>query len=180
MKKIVVLIVLLSSFVIAQQGIMKGSYTVGGNIGFSTYSVEDSENDQTTFTFMPNLGYFFIDQLYTGIQLQYIHQSVGDYSSNSYGIGPEVRYYFIVDKINPFLGLRYTYNKGTAGDDDIEITNTQFTMSGGVDYFVTDFFALEASLNYSLINLEATYNNNSDDADATEFNFNIGAKYFIY
>jgi outer membrane protein len=180
MKKLVVLVVLISSCIIAQQGIMKGSYTVGGNIGFSMHSVEDSENDQTTFTFRPNLGYFFIDQLYTGIQLQYIHQSAGDYSSNSYGIGPEVRYYFILDKINPFLGLRYTYNKGTAGDENIEITNTWFTMSAGIDYFVTDFFALEASLNYSLINLKVTYNNNSNDADATEFNFNIGAKYFIF
>ena len=171
---------LISSCVIAQQGIMKGSYTVGGNIAFSTRSYDGDSDNQTNFYFMPNVGYFFIDQFYTGLQLQYIHQSVGDYSANSYGIGPEVRYYFIVDKINPFLGLRYTYNKGTTSDGDIEITNTEFTVSGGVDYFVTDFFALEASLNYSLLYFKATFNNNTGDQDATEFNINIGAKYFIY
>jgi opacity protein-like surface antigen len=160
---------------------MKGSYTVGGNIGFSTYSQDDDPENQTYFYFMPNVGYFFIDQLYTGLELEYLHISAGDYSSSTIGFGPEVRYYFIVDKINPFLGLRYTYSKSTSGSSDAENTNDKFTMSAGVDYFVTDFFALEAVLNYSLLNYDFTSSDgNNTGIDATEFNINIGAKYFIF
>jgi opacity protein-like surface antigen len=180
MKKIVILIVLVSSYVFAQQGIMKGSYTVGGNIGFSSYSEDGNSNNQTRFVFMPNVGYFFIDQLYAGLQLQYIHASSGDLSGNTFGIGPELRYYFLLDKLTPYLGISYTYSKDTFDDEDLESTYSSFTMSGGVDYFVTDFFALEASLNYSLTNFDYTTNNNSSGIDATEFNLNIGAKYFIF
>lgn len=179
-KAIVVLLFLFLSNIYAQKALMKGAYTLGGNISYSSYSEEGDSENQNYFNFSPNVGYFFIDQFYTGIQLSYTYLSSGDYSSNTIGIGPEIRYYFILEKLNPFLGIGYSYNKSTSGDDDNENTNSTFTLSGGADYFVTDYFAIEGSIRYSFITYKFSSNNYSSKQNANQFVIGFGAKYFIF
>lgn len=166
--------------VFAQSPIGKGSYSIGGNISYTSETYEDSDDSQNTFLFNPQLGYFFIDNFYTALTLTYGYNSIGDFSYNSYGIGPAVRYYFDAEKLKPFLGASYSYLKFTESNSDDETTHTEFKLTCGADYFVSDGFALEVSLNYSFINYDLPSNLYDNNNSVKKFVIGIGVNYFIF
>ena len=179
-KVIVITLFLFLSSVYAQSPVSEGTYTVGGNISFTSTSDSHSSENHNNLIISPNLGYFFIDNIYTGTSILYSYQSSGDFSATTYGFGPTIRYYFDVERVKPFLGLEYVYSFRSSGDDPDENTQTTFTISGGVDYFVTNYFAIEGSVNYSFINYNFDDGHTSSDNDMNQLNIGIGAKYFIH
>lgn len=182
MKNLLVLSTLLfiSSIVFAQSPLNKGTYTVGGNISFSSYSQKNNSDNQNFLTVEPKLGYFFIDDFYTGTSLLLSYYSSGSYSSTTYGLGPIIRYYFDVENLKPFLGLEYVYSFMSNGDDSEKNTQTSFTMNAGIDYFITNYFALEGSINYSFINHDFTDGTGSSQLSSKLLNIGVGANYFIH
>ena len=183
MKKVIVvlLLVFINSLVNGQSPVSKGSLTIGGNISFSSQSFDKISNNSTVFTFNPQVGYFFIDNFYSAISINYDHYSSGGSSSNKLGIGPAVRYYFDLEKIKPFAGLGFTYYEQSNSGSNNKITTTEFKLTGGVDFFLTNYFALETSINYSFINYNLPsgfYLNNSDQSKL--FQIAVGVNYFIY
>jgi len=179
-RTIVVLFLILLTSVFAQSPVSKGTYTVGGNISYSSYSDDNSSSNNNYLIFSPNLGYFFVDNFYTGMSILYSYQSSGDYSSSTYGFGPILRYYFDVEKVKPFLGIEYTYSYRTSKDDPGDNKESMFTFGGGIDYFITNYFAIEGSVNYSIINHNYDDGINTIDFDSKLINVGIGAKYFIH
>ena len=183
MKKLFVFIslVLLNISIFAQSPISEGVYTISGSISYSSQSYDQVSNSDNTFSFNPQLGYFFIDNLYTALSLNYMNHSFNSTSQNYYGIGPALRYYFEVEKIKPFLGLSFIYNKQTGNNGIVSISSTEWKISGGADYFITKSFALEASLNYSFLNFklpQGIYSSNTSNSKI--FQLGIGVNYFIY
>ena len=176
---IFIFICIISVNIYSQNQLVKGVYTVGGNISFSSYSVDESSSNQKDFVLYPNVGYFFIDNLYTGVTLLYSHFSSDDYASSTYGIGPAVRYYFAFDKLRPFLGVNYLYEYNNNNQGDDTLIQTDLTMSGGISYFITNYFAIETSMNYSFINRHFKSSGNSEYHNAKQFDITVGAKYFI-
>lgn len=175
MKKshVVISFFLLNILIFAQSPINKGVYTINGNISFSSLSSDQMSSSQNVFIFNPQIGYFFIDNLYSALSLNYMHRSYSSTFQDYYGIGPALRYYFDAEKIKPFLGLGLIYNKQT-DNHSMDISYTEWKISGGIDYFVTNNFALEGSLNYSFIN----YKNQRDQYKL--FQLGIGVNYFIF
>jgi hypothetical protein len=180
MKKIIaVSLFIFASNLFAQSAISKGAYTIGGNIGFTSTSMDGNSDSQSNFYFNPSCGYFFINNFYAGLSLSYTHTSYGSTTENTIGLGPSIRYYFIAEKLNPFLGISYSYNKSTRGND--EYSNTGFTLSGGADYFVNSFFAIEGSINYSFIKYKyPPFYFMDDEINGKIFNIGFGVKYFIF
>lgn len=177
----VLLIFILNSFVNAQSPTGKGAITVGGDISFSTQSFDQVSNNSTIFKFGPQLGYFFIDNFYSAISIDYNHQSMGSTKSDFLGIGPAFRYYFDLGKTKPFTGTSFTYYQQTSSGTDSKLTTTQFTLTGGISVFLTNSFALETSINYSFINYNfpsGYYLNNTDKSRL--FQVAVGVNYFIY
>ncbi len=112
MKKIIV--VFLFTFItnsFAQETILpKGTAKLGGVIAFSHNSFKKGFN--TIFRFSLGAGYFFINNLCTCLSLDYTYNSSDEYmTTNSYGFGPFVRYYFGLDKLMPFWGISYSYSQ---------------------------------------------------------------------
>jgi len=178
-KLILVSLFFLVSNLFAQQALLTKSYSIGGNISFSSYSEDSDSDNMNYFNFVPSVGYFFVDYLYTGVRLQYSYYSSGDNSRNTFGFAPEVRYYFPLDKLNPFLGFSYGYSISTTEDDD-ENTNSALTLSGGADYFIHDHFAIEGAINYSFLSRGYSSNDYSVDSNGTNFEIGFGVKYFIF
>jgi len=170
---VVISFFLLNTYIFAQTPISKGSYTINGNISFSSLSSDQMSSSENEFTFNPQIGYFFLNNFYTALSINYMHRSYNNVSSDYYGIGPALRYYFDAEKIKPFLGLGLTYYKQTS-TSSMNLSSTEWKISGGIDYFITNNFALEGSLNYSFIN----YKNHNDDYRL--FQLGIGVNYFIY
>lgn len=79
MKKVIVILLFVfnSGFINAQSPISKGSLTLGGSISFSSQSYEKYSDNFTTITFIPQIGYFFIDNFYTSLLINYQRLSMG-------------------------------------------------------------------------------------------------------
>ncbi len=177
MKKIILIsiaILLSSTSLFSQSALSKGAYTVGGSISYSNRSMDGDSDSHNNFVFAPSFGYFFTNNLFTGLTIQYVHYSKGDFSTDNIGFGPSLRYYFNNDKLAPFLGLSYLYNKRVNNSDD-EFTNSMLTLSLGADYFITKYFAVEGIIEYSFISYKST-----TDRDGKLFNIAFGAKYFVF
>ena len=183
MKKLFVLSALffISTSILAQSPLRKGTYTVGGNISFSNYSEDGNSGSTSFFIFAPNLGYFFVNNFYTGLSLQYTHYSAssGDFSNSSYGLGPAIRYYFSKNNLKPFLGINYTYSKTTESNSDDENSQSDFTVSSGINFFVTNYFALEGKISYSFLSRNSSSTGYSNTVKSKLLNIGIGANYFI-
>jgi len=183
MKKVIVVLVffVLQSIAYAQSPIDKGSFTIGGNISYSSQSFDKISNNISAFTFNPQFGYFIVDNFYTALSINYEHTSISSSSSNQLGIGPAVRYYIALEKIKPFLGLGYTYYEQSNGGNNNKLTTSEIKMTGGVAYFVTESFALEASVNYSFLNYNVPNSYYLNDSDQSKlFQIAVGVNYFIY
>lgn len=178
-KNSVIVLLFIFTISLAAQDRLKNVYTVGGSVSYSSYSEDNASNKQTNFVFMPTLGYFFVENLYTGMMIMYSHYSSGDFSNNSIGLGPTVKYFFGEDKLKPFVGGRLTYVTNTNGQNDDFSNQTDVTLSGGINYFITDYFALEATFNYSFLFRHTDINKVTSDDKAKSYQIAIGANYFI-
>ncbi|MCB0744536.1 MAG: hypothetical protein H6613_18590 [Ignavibacteriales bacterium] len=177
MKKIIVIsfLVFLTN-IFAQSPVGKGTYSVSGGISYSTTSEENSSNNRTYFYLNPIGGYFFWDNIFTGISLSYVYSSYGDQSDDNYGFGPTFRYYFDANEnLKPFGGVTYFHD--FLGENS---STSNFTITGGVDLFITNYFAIEGAINYSIQNFNYSSGYYSSDQTSKTFNISIGANYFIH
>lgn len=170
-----VFLFIFSSALLAQNSIPRGTYNIAGSVSFSSVSVEHSTNNQNTFALSPQVGYFFANNISLSLLLQYTHNSVGDNSSNQWGLGPGVRYYFELENVHPFLGASFLYGKTTNSSDDT-FTNTVFLISGGFDYFLNESVAIEAGLSYSFENIKLpdSYSYFISDLDVSSNTIKVG------
>ena len=159
----------------AQSPTGKGTYTVGGSASFSSQTYDNMLNDISEFIVNPQLGYFFADNFYSAISINYYRLSTRDIVLYQLGVGPAVRYYFSTEKIKPFIGLGYNYIKYTDSGNSSEIK-----ISGGVNYFVTEYFALEASINYSFFNYNQLNTSMYNSVHSKLLLVAFGVNYFIY
>ncbi len=183
MKKlfVILVVVLWQNVIIAQSPVGKGSFTFGGSISYSSQSYEKLADNTTVFTFNPQAGYFFVDNFYTAISINYEHYSNGSSNSTRLGIGPTIRYYFDLENIKPFAGLSYSYNEQRYSSINDKLKSTEFKLTGGINFFVTSYFALETSINYSFINYSLPSGMYYYDRSKSNiFQVAVGANYFIF
>ncbi len=146
---------LLAAPVFAQGSpIDKGTFQLGGSIGFASFSgdlYENSDGDgQTAILVNPRVGYFVIPNLSAGAEIGFTSWSQGDGTMSEISIGPAVVYYFDLDKANtepkgkiyPYLGISFTYNQittnsGGSGAQDNKWTSTTFSVGGGAAYMIS-------------------------------------------
>lgn len=164
--KILALIFLITFFTtITNAQITKGNWMVGGDASFSTSDTYSNIGDETKIVeravnISPNIGYFAIDKLATGIRLDYRgvfnpNYGFGDISTNSIGLGPFVRYYFLKPekRVNIFLEMSYGFGKtfynGSIISADYVTKNTTFTIMGGPVIYFNSSVSMELSVQYS-------------------------------
>ncbi|MCB0730845.1 MAG: outer membrane beta-barrel protein [Ignavibacteriae bacterium] len=178
-KFILISLILLCTNIMAQKALLSGTYTLGGNISFSSQTYEGEKKSTNYFYFSPNVGYFLIDKLYSGIGLEYQHYSQSEFSINIYGVGPVLRYFFSNKDLAPFIGFEYYYNNVTSGNYGDEDSGTIITLSGGADFFINEYVALEGIANYRFISNKHSSNMSQYKENSRIFYVGIGVKYFI-
>ncbi|MFK7781089.1 outer membrane beta-barrel protein [Psychroserpens sp.] len=188
-------------------GFEKGNIIVEGNLGFSSSTDTDSdetgdlfETKNSSFSFNPKAGYFISDKFAVGIQLSlnsskfedtvlFVDPSVTTETKRStFGAGVFARYYFLE------LGKRFKtygefglgFNSGntettvTGMDDPTQDFDTSGFGAGaslGINYFVTECFAINFVLTDLLSYTSSTGENNlpntSDETKTSGFNGNL-------
>ena len=156
----------------AQAQTEKGRFLIGGTAGFNNRSING--NGITTFNLSPNVGYFIIDNLAIGAQLQLtVRSGEGDFNDEtSFGFTPFVRYYFADAGPARFFG------QGRIGFGSTKFANNAdsyftFGLGAGVDFFLNDNVALEAFLGY----VNQKFQEANDPIN--QFGLNIGVQAFI-
>lgn len=156
------LLLLLSFFVlIATTGITqinKGQFLIGGNVSFE--SIKNDGNNigyKTTNVFVsPNVGYFIINNLASGIRLDfrsYKQKAPNNFTQTYTSISPFLRYYFLptTKKLNAFIDVSYiNYTskfRNSLGSSFNEKTNG-YAISAGPSIFLTPQVALEFTVGY--------------------------------
>ena len=139
----------------AQAQTEKGYMTTGSNVQVSYFSQDTIHSFDININ--PNLGYFVINNLMLGASI-----GVGLTSDNRGPKGksrlvlntsftPAIRYYFLKEKLRPFLFLRFGYTGATTIVDGRTQNIDGFLANGGLglNYFFNEQIALEATLGYT-------------------------------
>jgi outer membrane protein W len=155
----------------------KGNFIVRGQASFSSWGgdlYEDSGGDRTTkISLTPGVDYFVMKGLAVGGALMYDRTSNDDYTDSTFGIGPEITYFFDIGKngkgaFYPYIGaaLFYEYYKSKIETSDVNYdedgSGYSITVGPGICYMLTDAVGLNAMINYQYdsIKLEDTTSGN--------------------
>jgi hypothetical protein len=101
----------------ADFAIDKGSWILGGGVGFEIQGgdrYENADGDKVTMiSFDPFAGYFLMPGLVAGAQVIFDSETQGDVKDTAYGIGPMVGYYMggPYATMYPFASVRFNYVK---------------------------------------------------------------------
>ena len=144
----------------------KGNWLVGGNANFSLSHYDANDAKLTAIDLSPNIGYFFIDKLATGIRMGYSGSNTkfGDnpsqpgtensFKSTGYSIGPYIRYYFlpINNRYNILTELNYQYINSKQEINNLNSSNSfnnQFSIVAGPAIYLNSSVGIEFLVGYS-------------------------------
>ena len=151
MKKLILSSLTVLVFGIASAQTEKGSWLIGASsdLGFSSTKVKGADDSQSNFNISPMAGYFIMDNLVFGLDVDFQSSKFGDLKNSSTGIGPFVRYY-----VNGsfFLGAGYsaTSSKIDDGTTDATVSGGLLAFEAGYPIWIVDNVAIEPSLNYGI------------------------------
>jgi len=198
MKKFFLLaIVLVSTNVILAQT-EQGKFVLSGATGLqflsSNIEVEydgQSSGDMTqnSFTIIPSIGYFVMDNLAVGMTANFSSttQKNEGYKTKTTStmILPTVLYYFpVAGNLKPLVqvgaGLMSfsKENKNSENSYKDKFSGLALNFGGGASYFINDYVSLNFGVSYTMANLE---NSNDSDYVQKQGNFagNIGLSIFL-
>jgi len=142
------LLLAFASFSQTEQGrILVG---VGSNLSFSSQSFEGSDDNFNTFSAGLGGGYFLIDNFVAGANISFSRSTseAANFTSNSFGVGPFVRYYYE----QFFAEAGVSFSESSSEDDFFESDSSSNRVNLGLGYaaFINDYIAVEPELNYSI------------------------------
>lgn len=152
------------------------NWLFGGSAKFSTQSqsINSANVKGLNIKFNPNIGYFVIDKLATGIKLgltlDRVEYNGGVSKSTQLSYGPFVRYYFLPteNRINLLGEFNYQHLTNTNNSTTTKDQLNAFTISTGTAIFFNSSVAIEALVNYELLN------NSTIGTNAKTFYLSIG------
>ncbi len=175
---------LLSVSIMAQSPISKGTFNLNGNLSFSSQSYDEGDVNRNVLSLNPQVGYFFYDNISLSLSMNYDRISLGDASNTNWGIGPNLRYYFDLEKVKPFFSLGYFYTETTTSGNDNKWKGSQLSFGCGLDYFISKNVALESIVSYNINNdtLPDSYKSlyKSLEQKSYIFKIGVGINFFLY
>lgn len=162
----------------------KGVYSLGGSISYMNVD-SDNGSDVNRFMFSPSGRYFIFDNIAIGVSLGYGKSSGDTTDSESYGIGPSLRYYLPDITVNPFFEVAYSYskNKSELIDYTLKSTTNDYSIGCGLDYFLSRNVSIEPMIRYTWINNKYKDFDSvitSTDMDYKTLYVGIGINWFIF
>lgn len=157
----IVLFVFFSDTKINAQALDKGSWLVGGSLGFR--SVSGSGVSTSSFYLNPNVGHFFANRLAAGMAFAYENSS-----TTVLGVGPFMRGYLKMGSAYLFGHLRFEYGNVSSA----VFSGDRFGMGAGpaLGVFLNDHVGLEGILDYQIPDFSA---------DGHSLSFNIGLQVYF-
>lgn len=186
MKKLFLsLIAMIAMTVAVNAQVEQGSFTVGGNVGFNTFSSDADNSDDATSSFfiVPDVSYFVSDNIALGLGVGYENYSVkvdDDNKANAgiFRIEPYGRYYKSFggsDKFYFFGELRVNLGFGSSKvtalgteNDGPSFTTIGAALSPNFAFFPSEKFAIE--FGFQGITFETSSAKDGNDEDLKGIN----------
>jgi hypothetical protein len=131
--------------------IKKGNIILGGNGSISNLKYRETDYKLFSAYVNPTCNYFLMDNLATGLTASISYDNLNDVKSTTYGIGPNIKYYFnngILLRAESLISMS-TGNSST--------TKTFFVKSGmGYAIFINSKVSIEPALLYYHSSLKST------------------------
>lgn len=124
----------------------RGSWLVGGNVELNT------AKNTTVVGFTPMAGYFLINNLAVGANIDYDYRKSADGKQTAFGIGPFARYYLGTMNIRPFAhaNVNFTSTNTKVGTQaSSTATGSDLFLGGGLAGFINRNVALEGLIGYT-------------------------------
>lgn len=141
----------------------KKAIIIAGSASFTSAGgdfFEDSDgNKANSFTFSPNVDYFISKNFFIGGTLDFATQTQGDFTTDGFGVGPEVGYTFgsAESKAIPYLEagvLYYQLNSDFDSGDDIRSVGSNITLGFGVIVPVEEHIGVTFGAGYNMLSLK--------------------------
>ncbi len=156
------LILISSSVSFTQTYLSSGLFNVSGSAAFSYSKSEQSYLGDITekeIKIAPAVSYFLINKLSISVELAYNYyeknfdtEIINSEIEMFISFGPVIKYYLLDNNISPFIKAGYLHNIYNITD---YYSNNRKSFPGfsaeigiGLNYFITNNFAVEPSLNY--------------------------------
>ncbi len=170
MKKILIVLTLLTGVCNLHAQTAKNDWMVGGNFRLNT-----SDNN-TQIAFTPNAGLFIVENLAFGGNFSLAYTKSGNNKYTTFGIGPFLRYYFTTESqaVRPVIhgSFNFLSNKQKIGNLSSTTSGTNFFIGGGAAMFISKNVSIDALMGYD----RTKYKNFSGSGG---FAFNIGFQVYL-
>jgi hypothetical protein len=153
---------LIASMAFSQVGAGAKYVNAASSLSFSSmkFTYDDVEGDysmtETVLSFEPSVGYFIMDGLAVGITALYESSKYkeGNYTSDpnvTLGLGVFGKYYYGQNALKPFGKAEIGILSMSHGEEDYQKNSGMaFGLGGGAAYFLNEYVAVEAGLDYSI------------------------------
>lgn len=184
MKKVLLTLTAIAGLTIAAQAqTEQGKIIVGGQVGFQTSKVKDTDFKNNSFSINPTVGYFISDNLAIGTGVGYNwskDESVTDLSTkrDAFQVSPFVRKYSANGPLRFFaqLSVPMSWGKTTVETNNIKaeskFENYGVELAPGLAYFPTSKVGIELKVR----GLYYNYNNNKTaDRSTNTFGLDVNS-----
>lgn len=148
--RICIFLVAVASLSVATAQTEKGSKLVGVNVG--NIIIPTSGNGGTSIiSLQPQVGWFVANGLVLGTGVPFFYVGSDNTSVMQIGLTPFVRYYIGKSSIKPFLGGSFGFIRSSLSNmgRSESSTNTVYSVSGGLAFFVNKSVSFDLGLNYT-------------------------------
>jgi len=173
MKKIqlaLIFCVILSST--AKSQITKNSWMLGGLISYSSTNYNSTNygepHNAYNLQIKPNVGFFLIDKLATGVKTGIEKTGVKSFGTSTYStytnfnVGPYLRYYFLNPEKNVNILSEAAYQYGfEVGDGNDPSSKSNFVFSAGPVVYFNTVVGLEFLVSYSTYKFSGIWGSNN-------------------
>ncbi|MGJ1261991.1 outer membrane beta-barrel protein [Sphingobacterium spiritivorum] len=127
----------------------KGKFIVGGQVGFSTSKIQDTDIKSSSFSIMPQVGYFVSDNFAIGTGIGYEYnksETTTENVNDAFKVAPYGRYYLGEGPVKFFGQLTVPMAWGNQKVDDVKTnktTNYGVEVAPGFAYFPTSKIGIE-------------------------------------
>ncbi|KVV15400.1 outer membrane beta-barrel protein [Flavobacterium sp. TMP13] len=136
-------------------GFSEGDVLVEGNFSFNSTNDKNTDTKTNSLGFNPKVGYFLTDKFALGLELEVANGStevagIDTKKSSNFGAGVFGRYYFLElgERFKTYAEVGVDFNNGKDGLGNMETkySGVGFGAGLGLNYFVTENFAINFGL----------------------------------
>lgn len=165
-------------------GFSKGNILLEGNVGFSSTNDKNTETKTNSFEFNPKAGYFLTDKFALGIELgvgsdkEEVAGTDTDKNSNL-NVGVFGRYYFLElgQRFKTYAEAGVGFNNGKEGLAETKYTGVGFGAGLGINYFVSESFAINFGLT-DILSYDSKKYKDAETVSEFEGNINVFNNFF--